>query len=144
MTDYGSAFQEILASYASALQALETRSHPGDGLFGLGRKKGDDPCHEAMDQAVSSLLTSLAGDPEAVSQVPAVLRLLLEAESVSPWPEHARWMLIAIQRHGQLLVPLLSPADASALAVWYAGRYSRSQRFPVQRDLLRALQRRGA
>ena len=31
MTDYAAAFQEILARYASALEALDARSRPGDG-----------------------------------------------------------------------------------------------------------------
>ena len=144
MTDYAAAFQEILSRYASALQALDARSHPADGLFGLGRRKGDDPCHDALDREVAALLTGLAADPDAVSQASGLLRLLLEAESSRSWPEHARWMLIAVQRHGQLLVPLLSPTDAASLAAWYADRYPRSSRFPVQRDLLRALRHRGS
>ena len=61
MTDYAAAFQEILARYASALEALDARSHPGAGLFGLGRRKGDDPCHDALDREVAALLTGLAG-----------------------------------------------------------------------------------
>lgn len=143
MTDYAAAFQEILARYASALEALDARSRPGDGLFGLGRRKGDDPCHDALDREVAALLTGLAGDPDAVSQASGLLRLLLEAESSRSWPDHARWMLIAVQRHGQALVPLLSPTDAASLAAWYADRYPRGTRFPVQKDLLRSLRRRG-
>ena len=142
MKDYASDFYQILSRYDADLHAMNTHARPADGLFGLGRRRGDDPCHDVMDQAVQDLLTRLCADPDAVDQAPGILRLLLEAESARSWPDHARWMLIAAQRHGLLLVPLLSAADAAALASWYEGLYRRADRFPVQRDLLRALRRR--
>ena len=144
MGTYNDAFQGILNQYEAALQELDSRSRPGEGLFGFGRKKADDPCHDAMDQSVETLVSRLAADPDAVSEVPGFLRLLLEAESARPWPDHARWMLVAAQRHGMPLVPLLSPSDASDLASWYAARYSRFDRFPAQQTLLKALKARAA
>ena len=139
MSSYADKFREIMDQYEASLQALDSRSRPGDGIFGFGRKKADDPCHDAMDQAVEALLARLAADPEAAPEAPGLLRLLLEAESARPWPDHARWMLMASQRHGMLLVPLLSPRDAAEIAARYAALYSRFDRFPAQQALLKAL-----
>ena len=144
MTDYDASLQTILENYASALQTLDTRYRLGDGLFGFGRKKGDDPCHDVMDKAVEALISRLSEDPEAASQAPDVLRMLLEAESSRSWPDHARWMLVAVQRHAQLLVPLLSHTEAASLADWYSAQYSRAKRFPVQQALLKSLLTRAA
>ena len=143
MSRYADEFSGILEKYRQDLQKLESESRPGDGLFGFGRKKEDHPCHTAMDQAAEALCTRLAGDPEADSQeASGLLRLLLEAASACPWPDHARWMLIAAQRHGMLLVPRLSPEDAEDIAGRFAAAVNRRDRVPVQETLMKALRRR--
>ena len=49
----------------------------------------------------------------------------------------------AAQGHVLTLTALLPPETAAELAEWYRGQYRRSQRLPVQKKVLNALERRG-
>ena len=49
----------------------------------------------------------------------------------------------AAQGHVLALTELLPPETAAELVEWYRGKYRRSQRLPVQKKVLAALERRG-
>lgn len=49
----------------------------------------------------------------------------------------------AAQGHVLTLTALLPPEMAAELSEWYRGQYHRSQRLPVQKKVLNALERRG-
>ena len=133
--------QALLDTFLEALRQEEKDRRPGDGLLGFGPKPGDAPSHSAFDRRVAALLgeTGERGGPETGDAV----ELLLRAVEEEPWPEAARWTLIAAQRHALPLIPEMNPEQAAALAAWYEKRWPRFSRLPVQREVLRALIRRG-
>ena len=56
-------------------------------------------------------------------------------------PLSAYWMLLAA--HGTVLdlIPMLSPADAAELMKEYGKLYRRWERLPVQKNVIKALQK---
>ena len=59
-----------------------------------------------------------------------------------PEPRAAYWMLIAVQGMTRPLIALLSPQDAAALVELMEKSFRRSQRMPVQVELIRELRAR--
>ena len=129
-------WEDILREYGSAVQTLQKNRKMFDGVLGLGTHPGSAPCHDAMDKQVEALCREAA--PE---EADALAERILHAAFNWEGPEYARLMLIAVQRHLQLLLPALSPTAREALAAWYEKKYPRRLRLPVQEQLLKALKK---
>lgn len=138
--EYMDRLQALLADYRADIDRLERSRKPTDGLLGFGKKPGDDACHDKMDERVRALAGEMTADPDADGIAPA-LRLLLNAGTDETWPDHARWMLLAQQRHFLPLIPRLSAGERAELAALYDSLYPRRLRLPVQKQLAKALKR---
>ena len=68
-----------------------------------------------------------------------VLEYMYDAPLQNPNPKSAYWMLIAVQDLTKDLIKGLAPEDADALAERYIENYPRSQRLPVQTELVKLL-----
>ena len=128
--------EEICEQYRRDVMEMDKTLRPGSGMLGLGPRPGDAPCHEKFDRAVAALLRT---PPEDTADAAAVSRALLLREDGPAWPEHAKWMLIAVQRHGMALYRRLPPETAAALLDRYEKLYPRMRRLPVQKEIMRAL-----
>ena len=40
--------KKLYSEYIAQVQELESKKKIGDGLFGMGKKISDDPCHDAF------------------------------------------------------------------------------------------------
>ena len=78
--------------------------------------------------------------PEAAAETARFLLTLSQAEE---YHELTAPMREAAQGHVLALTELLPPETAAELVEWYRGKYRRSQRLPVQKKVLAALERRG-
>ena len=141
MNTYLNRLRELLDTYSEELRAANQKRKPVSGLLGIGPGPGDDPCHERLDQAVASLVDDMLRDPGGLSEAGPVVSLLLRAESGDRWPEPARLMLAAVQRHALPLFPFLDRETREELYAWYDKRHPRSRRFPLQKQLLAALKK---
>ncbi len=139
MNTYLNRLQELLNTYSDELRAANQKRKPASGLLGIGPGPGDDPCHERLDQAVEALMGDMIQDSAGASETGPVVSALLRAESDGCWPESARLMLLAIQRHAIPLIPVLERNTRGELYVWYEKRHPRSRRFPLQKQILTAL-----
>ena len=70
-----------------------------------------------------------------------VLHYIYHAPKEHPEPKSSYWMLVAVHGLTRDLIPLLNPADASALAEDYTALYPRRERFPAQKQVLSALEK---
>ena len=138
---YAQKLRDLLDEYETAVRQARARKTPGSGLLGFGPKRGDDPCHEAFDQKLEALFAAMAAGDPPVEDAADVIGLLLGAEEDRPWPEEARWMLVAAQRHALPVIPLLPGAQRRKLLLEYRKRYPRFRRLPVQDQVLKALAR---
>ncbi len=141
MNSYLDRLRGIIGVYEEELSVADRNRKPASGLLGIGPGPGDDPCHDRLDQAVASLVDDMLRDPAGLSEAGPVVSLLLRAESEGGWPEPARLMLLAIQRHAISLIPVLERNTREELYAWYGKRHPRSRRFPLQKQILAALKK---
>ena len=134
-----SILKNLTEDYLSHVQELISAAPPGAGLLGFGSSPKTDACHQqyydAMEKAVSDLVSSSPGQPEARDAV----EFLLTAYDRYEAPGTARLMLIPIQRLSIPLIPFLSAGDRAALCKAYEKSVPRRQRLPVQKQVLKAL-----
>lgn len=134
--------QQLTALYESYLDEalkVELARKPGEGIFGIGKKPSDDPCHDRFTENLKKLLEDFrAGGPES-GEVLEALRYIYRAPKEHPEPKTAYWLLIAVQSLTLGLIPRLSESDARSLVGEFGGLYKRWERLPVQKQILDAL-----
>ena len=141
MEELFAALEQALLDYRQDLENCERRRKPMDGLFGLGYRIQDDPCHTHLDERIKQATDGICAAEPAPEDAERAVRMLLCIDAQA-WPESGRLMLRAIQRHILPLIPLLPPDAAAALLREYAGRYKRWDRLPVQQQICKALKAR--
>lgn len=126
-------------TYLSEALRVEQARKPGEGIFGIGKKPSDDPCHDRFISDLGAMLDDFCRSQPASSDVSAVLKLIFRAPKEHPEPTSAYWVLIAAQKLALPLIPLLTLPDAAALVSEYAATYKRWERLPVQKQIYLAL-----
>lgn len=111
-------------------------------VFAGAFNMGDDPRKDACNQIFYDQLGRWAedfreSDPTAGEAAQAV-RWILE------YPAQHRssgtyWMTYAGQKHVRELIPLVEPAEAEKLGAEFARLFPRTERLPVQQEVLKAL-----
>ena len=133
------AIRKIYDTYLEKALTAEKNRKPTDGMFGIGKKPGDDPCHAEFADALEAALKEYA----ASAPDPAAVRELLSFMYMRPKshedPKSIYWMLIAVHGLTAELIPLLGRADAAALQKEYGAAFRRWERLPVQQQVFRAL-----
>lgn len=114
-------------------------------VFAGAFNMGDDPRKDACNQIFYEKLGQWArafreSDPAAGEAAQAVYWIL-------EYPAQHRgsgtyWMTYAAQKHAQELIPMVEPAEAEKLGTEFARLYPRTERLPVQREVLRELSAR--
>mgnify|MGYP006999010556 CR=1 FL=1 len=115
MDDLKMALTACMEEYDREIRQAVSQLRPGDGFMGLGRDPRREPCHLRFYESAGELVARELTDP----------------------------MREAAQGHVLTLTALLPPEMAAELSEWYRGQYHRSQRLPVQKKVLNALERRG-
>lgn len=144
MQDIIAALDQAYSDYRTELAEAEKKQKPADGLFGLGHSIKDDPCHERLDERIAAIVNQAAEEGVGSKQAALALRQIFTQTSLYRYPISAQWMLYATERHGMLLVPLLTREDAVELCRAYGKRYKVWDRLPVQKELHQALKRQSA
>ena len=130
-----------MEQYNEALEkAGKTRKLAG-GLFDLGGGPGDDPCHDAMDRQVGELTEQFAADGDQPEETALLVTVILQAEKSREWTPAAKWAVLAIQRHTIPLIPKIGPEDRKKLAAWYTDAYPKRQRLPIQKQIVKELEK---
>ena len=131
----------IYADYLAAAKLAEEKQKPTDGIFGMGKKAADDPCHTAFIDTLKTALDEIAQQKPDSGTVREILSYICRMPLEYPSPVSIYWMLIAAQGLTKDLIPFLSQTDAAALADEFGKQYGRWERLPVQKELFRALQK---
>ena len=130
MDDLKMALTACMEEYDREIRQAVSQLRPGDGFMGLGRDPRREPCHLRFYESAGELVARTA-------------RFLLTLSQAEGYHELTDPMREAAQGHVLTLTALLPPETAAELAEWYRGQYHRSQRLPVQKKVLNALERRG-
>ena len=129
----------LYEGYLTEAEAAERSAAPGAGLFGFGKGPEDDPCHDRFVAALRAFYEELAILKTQSGTVRELMEYACAAPRENPRPRSAYWMLIAVQGLTIPLAERLNPADAGALAELYEKSCRRSERLPVQKQLIDAL-----
>ena len=134
--------ETLYRDYIRKAEELEKNRKIGDGLFGLTPGPADDPCHERFAQELEVLLKDCADAAPGSKTAAEILRFQFAAPQAHQEPKSLYWMLIAVQGLGQILADTLQASDAARLAAEYGALSPRRLRLPVQKQLMKTLERK--
>lgn len=133
--------EALYQAYIRTAEELEKNRPVGAGLFGLTPGPEDDPCHDRFAAELDALLQEVCAAAPSSAEAAGILRFLFRAPDARRQPKSLYWMLVAVQGLGSGLVDHLEPEDASGLSKEYADLVPRRERLPVQKQLLKKLER---
>ena len=131
--------EQLYQRYLEQAVRAEQDRRPGDGLFGIGKKPADDPCHTQFIEALQTAMQEYAAQEPDPAELREILSFVFRIPTEHREPASAYWMLLAAHGTVRSLIPLLAPADAAALSEGYGKLYRRWERLPVQQDVFKAL-----
>ena len=143
MDDLKRALAACMEEYDREIRQAVSQLRPGDGFMGLGRDPRREPCHLRFYESAGALVDQAVREGLAPEEAAEAARFLLTLIQAEEYHELTAPMREAAQGHVLALTELLPPESAAELAEWYRGKYRRSQRLPVQKKVLNALERRG-
>ena len=138
------AFERIKGLYEAYLDEamkLERDRKIGDGLFGIGKKPADDPCHDRFASDVEAAIKDIAEEDLPSPQIRELLGYMYHKPAEHEETASVYWMLIAVQGSTTALIPALSAEDADALCKAYTKAFRPWQRLPVQKQLCSMLKK---
>ena len=133
--------QQLYRDYIIQAEELEKNKRPADGLFGLSSKPADDACHEQFIQHLNALMAEFQLEGIDSASLRDVLAMVFFAAQAHREPASIYWMLIAAHSAAPDMIPLLEKADAQALYDQYCQVYKRSARLPVQKKVVKELEK---
>lgn len=134
--------KQIYESYLETAEKLEQQRKPTDGLFGMGKKPSDDPCHEKFAEELEKALDEMAGEDVSSGEAAAVLGYIYDMPQGHREYASIFWMLVAVHGLTEKLIDKLSPEDAASLKKRYGANYKRWERLPAQQKIYSALAHR--
>ena len=130
----------IYESYLDKTVKLELTRKFGAGWFGLKGGVADDPCHDRFADDLRAFFSETAETCDS-AEARELMEYVVAAPEKADAPRAAYWMLIAVQGLTQPLLPRLAAEDARAVCERLEKLFPRSQRLPVQDELVRALRK---
>ena len=139
------AITEIKALYeeyiAEAIKA-ELEHKPTDGLFGMGKKVSDDPCHDRFTVKLEAMLKEFDESAPDSAEVCEVLGYIYMMSYEHKEPVCVYWLLNAVHGLTIGLVERLNREDAETLYEQYRSMLPRWKRLPVQKKLFAELDKK--
>ena len=136
--------QQLTALYESYLdeaRKVELSRKPGEGIFGIGKRPSDDPCHDRFYGELEKLLKAFAEEKPSSEDIRDVLDFMYRVPCDEEQPQSAVMPMNAVHSLTLELAERLSAGDAEALLEQYKKDYPRSRRFPVHKNVIKALER---
>lgn len=128
----------LYTDYAAAVAEVRKKARLFDGLFGLGKDPRNDPCHDAFFQAVGKWVEDfLAAGPEQAQLMEAALCILETPKAYDG--QECYWFMFAAHGHLKPMVGMLSGENCAILASRMEALYSKRDRMPLQKELLKTL-----
>lgn len=131
----------LYEDYLDEAETVEKNRKLGAGWFGLKGGPADDPCHDRFAESLREYFTELSGSGASGAFIREEIAWVFTAPLKYREPRAAYWMLIAVQGLCRPLIGLLTPPDAAALAELLEKSFRRSERMPVQIELIKELKK---
>lgn len=134
-----SEIQVLYENYIGEVNRLEAERKPTDGIFGMGRKISDAPCHEEFINELEALLKDFGEDSPSADDVKKLLEYIYFTPASYEDTVSAYWMMVGAHSLTLELTELLDPQSASELSRKYISAYPKVGQFPVQKKVCKAL-----
>ena len=132
--------RSLVEAYIAQATELEEKGKPWDGILGFGSRPADDPCHTRMVEELVALLRTGA-EELAPGEAREILADLAEMPLENDRYPSIYWTLVAAQGAGLALAPRLTREEAAGLLADYRARYPKRTLLPVQKLLIKALEK---
>ena len=133
----------VYEEYTAQVEKLEGERKAWDGLFGMGKKLSDDPCHDHFYEELEKLLKAFSAEKPPSEEIRRVLGFIYSISCDDEQPENALMPMNAAHSLTLELAEQLSAEDGAALLEQYKYDYPRSRRFPVHKNVIKALEGAG-
>ncbi|WP_028518210.1 hypothetical protein [Ruminococcus flavefaciens] len=133
--------KKIYGEYIAQVKKLESEKKIGVGLFGMGKKISDDPCHEAFADRLKEELKSFGDMAPSSAEVREVLGYIYHAQAEMNESLSTYWMMNAVHGLTLDLIRKLDPDDAQSLIQLYNDDVPKRRRFPVQKQVFSVLKK---
>ena len=134
--------KKLYEEYIAEAEKLERDRKPTDGLFGMGKKTSDDPCHERFANELEAVLKSMTDSKPEPEKVYEVLDYIYRMPDEHKEPITVYWMLSAVHALTIELIALLDKNYAEKLYTQYRKAIPRWKRLPVQKKVCSELDKR--
>jgi hypothetical protein len=134
--------KKLYEEYIAEAEKLERDRKPTDGLFGMGKKTSDDPCHERFANELEAVLKSMTDSKPEPEKVYEVLDYIYRMPDEHKEPITVYWMLSAVHALTIELIALLDKNYAEKLYTQYRKAVPRWKRLPVQKKVCSELDKR--
>ena len=134
--------KKLYEEYIAEAEKLERDRKPTDGLFGMGKKTSDDPCHERFANELEAVLKSMTESKPEPEKVYEVLDYIYRMPDEHKEPITVYWMLSAVHALTIELIALLDKNYAEKLYTQYRKAVPRWKRLPVQKKVYSELDKR--
>ena len=130
--------EQIYQEYEESLSKAADNASVFAGAFGMGDDPRKDACNQIFYDKVGQWAASYRESEPTAREAAQAARWILE------YPARHRssgtyWMAYAAQKHAQGLIRLVEPEEAEKIRVGFVRLYPKSDRLPVQQEVLRAL-----
>ncbi|MBP1535088.1 MAG: hypothetical protein IK999_13330 [Ruminococcus sp.] len=129
----------IYEDYLETAKKLEEQRKPTDGLFGMGKKPADDPCHEKFADDLEKALDEMAAEDISAQEAAQVLGYIYDMPVRNGEYQSIYWMLVAVHGLTEKLIDKLTAEDAAKLKKSYGANFKRWERLPAQQKVYAAL-----
>lgn len=136
------ALHQLYEDYLAKATKVKQSASWFDGMFGLGNDPRKNPCHDAFYEAAQQWTAGFAASAPSQETAREAASFILEAPHKHRQSEGYMYMFVAI---GNILplIPFLKKEDCRALAQQLDHFYPRLDRFPLQQQVFKALQKAG-
>ena len=131
----------VYEEYTAQVARLEGERKAWDGLFGMGKKLADDPCHDRFFEELERLLKAFAAEKPSSDEVSSLLEFIYHAPCDEEQPVSALMPMNAVHSLTLELTGMLSAEDGKRLLEQYKMDHPRSRRFPVHKNVIKALEK---
>ena len=131
--------QHLYNTYMEQAEEAEKNTPFASGIFGLGKRASDDPCHDRFIQNLTALMAQFKEEGIDSAALREVLAFVFQAHAEYQVPASTHWMLIAAHSTTLDVIPLLNREDAAALCAQYEKAFKRRERMPVQTKIVKLL-----
>lgn len=133
--------EQIYREYEEKLSQAAANASVFAGAFGMGDDPRKNACNQIFYEQVGRWTAAYRESNPSPGETAKAVRYILE------YPARHResgtyWMTYAAQKHAQGLLSMVEPAEAEELRAEFARLYPRTERLPVQQEVLRELSAR--